>query len=223
MRKIFFSLIICACIAPSFAGLRIHSSLGGTVSSLGYKFPDTLKIEINDQTMRTRFLFSTGIEIDFKEMFGATIGLSVEDRGGKLNGKWINLVEGEFEYQYRYLQVPVHAKLIVPLLIPGSIFLTAGPEFGFNIDRIWMVKFKNAADPIGTVIDDETRGFDFGISGTLGYEIPMGRYFGLSIWGGYYYGFTDIYENKTKPSEDFNLYNRAIKFGVSFISTIKEF
>lgn len=223
MRKIIVLLIVCGFVVSTFAGLRFHSSIGGTVSSLGYMFPDTLKIEINDQAVRTRFLLSTGIEVDFKEMYGFLIDLSVEDRGGKLSGKWVNLVEGEFEYQYRYLQVPVHAKIIVPLLIPGSIFLTAGPEFGFNIDRIWMVKFKNSTDPIGTVIDDETRGLDFGISGTLGYELPIGRYFALSLWGGYYYGFTDIYEEKTDPSKDFNLYNRAIKFGISFISTIKEF
>jgi hypothetical protein len=223
MKQTRLLFIVLAIASSSFAGFRIHSSLGGTITSLGYLFPDTLKIEIDEQSMRTRFLLSTGIEIDFKEMYGLVIGISAEDRGGRMKGKWINLIEGEFEYQYRYIQVPIHAKLIIPLLIPGSIFLTAGPELGFNVDRIWMVKFASDTNFVGTIIDDQTRGFDFGLSGTLGYELPIGRYFGLSFWGGYYFGFTDIYENRAKPEQDYNLYNRAIKFGVSFFSLLKEF
>jgi hypothetical protein len=221
-------MAIALCAASlSFAGLRVSYHIGGTGSSLGYRFSDSSGISVTDQNARSMLLLGTTAEIDFKETFGVSIGMQLEDRGGTLIGNVVlpfpfGKIDGDLEFKYRYLQVPLQAKLIVPLLIPGSIFLSAGPELGFLIDNSYTIRIKNGS-PLLIDIDSLTSKTDFGISGTFGYELPLGRYFALSVWGGYYYGFTDLYENKSKPSADFDLFNRAIRFGVSFTTTVKEF
>jgi hypothetical protein len=219
--------IVLAIVSSSFSGLRLCYNVGGTVASLGYKFSDTLNISVTDQNARKMILFGAAAEIDYKEMFGFTFGMQLEDRGGTLIGNMVvplfGRIDAELDFRYRFLQFPIQAKFIVPLLIPGNVYLSAGPELGFLIDNSYTICDTNGSPVFISNIDSLTSKIDFGISGTLGYELPLGRYFALSFWGSYYYGFTDLYEKKDDPAADFDLNNRAIRFGISFISTLKEF
>jgi hypothetical protein len=218
-RTIFLLLLSCASV--SFGGLRLSFNLGGTSSYLGYLFNDNSGINIKEQDMRSAMLLGAHVEVIFKETFGFLTGFQTEDKGGTLKGNWISWINGDFEFNYRYLQIPLHAKVIVPLLIPGSIYISAGPEMGFNLERSFTIRLQKAS--FVQDFDTLTSSYDFGFSGSLGYEIPIGRYFGLAFWGSYFYGLVDIYENNKTATSDFNLYNRTIKFGVSFTAAIAEF
>lgn len=222
MRKItHYGLLLILAAFPSFAGLRLSFNFGGTSSYLGYLFNDSSGINVKEQDMRSSVLIGAQAEIDFKETFGFLIGVQTENKGGTLRGNLINLVNGEYEFKYRYLQIPVHAKVIIPLLFPGSIYISAGPELGFNLDKSFTIHLPSGDFPQD--IDTLTSAYDFGFSGDVGYEIPFGRYFGLAVWGAYYYGLIDLNEIKKTTRSDFDLYNRTIKFGASFIATIMEF
>ena len=221
MNRIFHcGLMVMVAAGSSFAGLRLSFNLGGTSSYFGHEVPNGVNVE--KQGMRPALMLGGDIGVDFKELFGFSAGLNIEDKGGTIRGNIINIIRGDELFKFHYLQVPVHARVYIPLLIPGSIMLSAGPEFGFNTERSLQVTLANGSSSSEN-IDTLTVTHDIGISGKLGYEIPVGRYFAFSIWGGYYYGFTDILENKTKPENDINLYNRTIKYGASFIVTISEF
>ena len=109
----------------SFAGLRIHSSLGGTVSFLGYENTDSTGLTVTDQSAAGFMLFGMATEIVFNETFSVLIGIYSEDKGGTLRGDWGILPDCHWELRYRYLQVPVHAKVFIPLLIQMLLDLLA--------------------------------------------------------------------------------------------------
>jgi hypothetical protein len=209
--------------SSSFAGFRIHSSLGGTTSFLGYNDTDSIGLVVREQNAAGFLLFGMAAEIDFRETLGLLVGIYSEDKGGTFKGDWLLWNDSYFELRYRYIQVPIHAKLIIPLLIPGSIFLSAGPELGFKVNHSLNVRLQDTTARIPFNIDSVTVSTDFGLSFLVGYEVPLGRYIALSLWAGYYHGFTDIYDNRTNPQSDYDLFNRVVKFGVSFITTVKEF
>ncbi|MBN1128648.1 MAG: outer membrane beta-barrel protein [Chitinispirillaceae bacterium] len=219
--------VVLALASSSFAGFRIHSSIGGMFSTMKYAVGDSTGITVTDQEARGLVLFGAAAEVDFRETIGLTIGMQLEDRGGLLKGNatvpLFGMIDGGLDFRYRHLQFPLQVKFIIPLLIPGSIYLSGGPELGFLIDHSYTLNDTGNFPVLIFNIDSLTAKTDFGISGTAGYELPLGRHFAMSIWGSYYYGFTDLYENTDRPSMDLDLFNRALRFGVSLITTLKEF
>lgn len=173
------------------------------------------------------FMFGLGGDVNFNEYIGAGLGLNYEKRGGIESGTWsvggVNLLSGQYEFDYRYLQVPVFVKGMLPLMIPGSVYVTLGPEFGFVMQsqRTWMPS--NSSTSQTDNIDTLTNSMDFGLSATLGYDLPIAWFGSLRVWGGYYHGFVDIYNDKTMVngnSLDYDIFNRAFKYGLSFYVNI---
>ncbi|MBN2035365.1 MAG: hypothetical protein JW768_01355 [Chitinispirillaceae bacterium] len=213
-------LLVCAFSATSFAGLRVSLDLGGSSSYLAYEFHDTSQIEVDSREWVNSVVWGAHFDVSTKDIFGLSVGILLEDKGSILKGN-ASIFDGEYKFEYRFLQIPVHGKFIIPLLVPGSITLAAGPEFGFVLDRSWVVKLGNLV--IEPDWEDYCSDMDFGISGRLAYEAPIGRYLGFQAWGAYYYGLVDLFKSDDPALEDFDIFNRTITFGASIYILLMEF
>ncbi|HUI90696.1 MAG TPA: outer membrane beta-barrel protein [Chitinivibrionales bacterium] len=198
---------------------RLAFNLGGTESFIDVtKLPQGLAI--NDSKWAGYFNFGMDGELDVNEYFGASLGIAFEKRGGTKVGniQWgaFTVGSGEIEFNYRYFQIPLYLKGMLPLMIPGSVFICAGPELGVKIESEVVYRYYNNNASLIVNADSVTGPVDFGISGLVGYDLPIGWSSGLSLYCGYYYGFIDVYENKSQTSSDYNVYQRALKYGISF-------
>lgn len=217
--------IVCllACTALGEPSFCVGANIGGTASMVQVdKTPQG--ISVDESKWVGYIMFGLAGEVNFNEYVGAGIGLNYEKRGGIVSGNLslgaINLVSGEFEYDYRYLQVPVYLKGMLPLMIPGSIYVTFGPEFGFLMESQVTTRVYNSNTSQTDNIDTLTGSVDFGLSGTVGYDLPIAWFGDLRIWASYCHGLIDIYDNKSQPNLDYDIYNRAFKYGISFFVNI---
>lgn len=216
-------VLLCACAAFCGATFYVGATVGGTASSVQVdKMPQGITV---DQTKWVGYImFGLNGEVNFNEYVGAGIGLDYEKRGGIATGKlsWgaINLFGGEFEYNYRYLQVPVYIKGMLPLMIPGSLYACLGPETGFRMESEITTRVYNSNTSQTGSLDTLTGPVDFGLSGTVGYDVPISWFGSLRLYACYYYGLIDIYDNRNHPSLDYDIYNRAFKYGLSFYVNI---
>lgn len=207
----------------------VGANVGGTESMVEVsKVPQGISTTANNWTGYVMFGLSG--EIKLNEYFGAGLGLNYEARGGSVDGYFpfllVNVTGGEV-FDYRYLQIPVYIKAMIPLMIPGSVFVTLGPELGVCIGSQRTTKFYNynvAGYPKTDNIDSITEPLDFGVSASVGYELPISWFGGLRAYAGYYYGFIDIYDDKTLSANgnslDYDIFNRALKYGLSFYVNI---
>jgi Outer membrane protein beta-barrel domain len=226
MIKHFGFIIVLLCSGGAFCAptFSVAVNIGGTASSVEASHIDSSTFYINVDGSKWIGDVSFGIsgEVAFNEYLGAGLGVSYEKRGGILTGGlWlgnIKLASGEWELDYRYLQIPVYFKAMLPLMIPGSLFCTIGPELGIKLQSEATVRSNNYSNT--TVIDTVSEPLDFGLSGTIGYEVPLGWFCGLRIYGGYYYGLIDVYNKSNPPNSDADIFNRAFKYGLSFYVNI---
>lgn len=217
----FFVVLVSAAAAFSGPSYNIGIYLGGTASSVeASKMPSG--INITDSKWKGYVTFGVAGEMQLNEYFGANLGIAYEKRGGTLVGNGLmTLIPGEIEYDYTYLQIPLHLKGMIPLMIPGSVFITIGPELGIKLESEFTWRFYNApnfdfvdkSDSLATAVD-------FGLSGTVGYDLPISWWGGVRLFGGFYYGFLDAYENKTTGTSDQNIFHRAFKYGLSLYVNI---
>ncbi|HMD67733.1 MAG TPA: porin family protein [Chitinivibrionales bacterium] len=207
----------------------VGANVGGTESGVEVsKMPQGISTTANNWTGYVMFgLFG---EMKLSEYFGAGIGASYEARGGSVDGyipTILGVVTGGETFDYRYLQIPFYMKGTIPLMIPGSVFVTLGPELGVKLESQRTTKFYNVnipGYPKMDNIDSITEPLDFGVSASLGYELPISWFGGLRACVGYYYSFIDIYHDKTLTttgtSLDYDIFNRAFKYGLSFYVNI---
>lgn len=219
-RNVAFLILLCSSLtvfsAPEF---KLVFNVGGTESFVEVpKVPQGLLI--NDSKWAGYFSFGMDAELDLNEYFGASLGIAFEKRGGIKIGniQWgaFTVGSGEIEFNYRYFQIPLYLKAMLPLMIPGSVFICAGPELGVKIESEATYRYYNNNASLIVNTDSLTKPIDFGISGLVGYDLPIGWSSGLSLYCGYYYGFLDVFENKSQPSSDYDVYHRAFKYGISY-------
>lgn len=217
-------VLFSAVAAFSGPPVNVSVNIGGVSSSVEAMNIDSnvFYIKTNGSKWTSYFSFGAAGEVDFNEYFGAGLGVSYEKRGGILTGDLfigsIRIASGEWEFDYRYLQIPLFIKGMLPLMIPGSVFCTFGPELGIVLESETTVRsYQNFAGlPKTEKIDTLTEPIDFGLSVTAGYDLPLGWSIGARVYVGYYYGFIDVYKKETPANSDADIYNRAFKYGLSF-------
>jgi hypothetical protein len=169
-----------------------------------------------------------GLQLRFNDFFRLRSGLFYEHRACEIQGQghYVVLgfpidVNGSYTFTYDYIQLPLHLVGAMPMLFPGSVYLSAGPEIGVPL----VSKMRTTLDSVGTGgvaydstsdIRANTNPYDFGLSGELGYEIPFGKYFSAALYAGYYWGLLDIYKlvSASTGQSDFGIYTRAVRFGL---------
>lgn len=222
LMVMFFAAAVIS--GPSF---NISASVGGVSSyseALGsdsFNIAPGFYIKSNGLKFNNYFSFGIAGEVEFNEYFGLDLGVTYEKHGGTLTGDvfWgsLKIGSGQWEIDYRYLQIPVLLKITLPLMIPGSVFCAVGPELGILLEseQTWRTDQANPNFPRTEKIDTLTEPFDFGLSAAAGYDIPIGWSLGVRLQVGYYYGFIDVNKKGNPVNSDANIYNRAIKYGIS--------
>lgn len=218
-----FVVLVSAAAVFSGPSYNIGIYLGGTASSVeASKMPTG--ISVNDSKWKGYVTFGVNGEAMLNEYFGAGIGVAYEKRGGVLAGSFSwgawTLFTGEFEYDYTYLQIPIYLKAMIPLMIPGGVFITLGPEMGIKLESEFTVRNNTLNVSSVDKSDSLATAVDFGLSGTVGYDLPISWWGGVRLFGGFYYGFLDAYENKTTGTSDQNIFHRAFKYGLSLYVNI---
>jgi len=227
MRKIVLFAILAAGMihtAPAY-DLLLSGKGGASLAYLGYDFPDNLNVTGRD--ISPYFYIGFGADVNFNEYLGLRTGMTYEQKGSNLQGNFlvlVTLVNGDITYSYRYLQFPLHAKVSIPLLIPGNVIITAGPELGVNLEAERETHFAGSSTIFKDDIDSLAESVDFGISGSVGYDFPIGKIFGMILECGYYYGFIDLYKDDDSPADQrIELYNRTVKIGLTLYANVASF
>ena len=100
---------------------------------------------------------------------------------------------GDYSQRLNYFIVPALAKY----KFKNHIYLEAGPQFGL-LHKAW-VEYNSDVDGIDARIKDDNKDmmnrFDVGVTGGLGYQLLKGK--GMTIGVKYYYGFVDVYKDKS--------------------------
>jgi hypothetical protein len=224
MRKIVLFAILAAGMIHtcSAADILLSGKGGATLSYLDYEFPTAINVTGRD--ICSYFYIGFGADANFNEYVGLRTGMTYEQKGATLKGNIISLINGDITYIYRYLQFPLHAKVSIPLLIPGNVIITAGPELGVNLGAERETRLGNNSSTINDDIDTLTESVDFGISGSVGYDFPIGKIFGMILECGYYYGFIDLYKDDDSPADQrIELYNRTVKIGLTLYANVASF
>ncbi|MFP5439822.1 MAG: porin family protein [Bacteroidia bacterium] len=115
-------------------------------------------------------------------------GFETDVDGGIFGGS------GKVEYQLDYINVPVLAKFY----IVKGLSLEAGPQFSFKVNE------EIDANPNANSGDldlNEAKDFEFGVSGGLSFETPLG----IFATARYNQGLTDIIEDRDVKNSVFQL------------------
>lgn len=101
---------------------------------------------------------------------------------------------GKVEYQFDYINVPVLAKFY----IVKGLSIEAGPQFSFKVNE----EIDADANADGGDLDlNEAKDFEFGVSGGLSFETPLG----IFATARYNQGITDIFEDRDAKNSVFQL------------------
>lgn len=101
--------------------------------------------------------------------------------------------KGDYSQRLNYFIVPALAKY----KLQNHIYFEAGPQFGLA-HKAW-VEYNSDVDGKDARIRDYNKDminrFDVGVTGGLGYQLMDGK--GMTIGVKYYYGFVDVYKDKS--------------------------
>lgn len=115
-------------------------------------------------------------------------GFESDIDGGFLGG------DGKVEYQLDYINVPVLAKFY----IVKGLSIEAGPQFSFKVNEEIDT---NANADAGDLDLNQAKDFEFGVSGGLTFELPVGVF----ATARYNQGLTEIVENRDAKNSVFQL------------------
>ena len=219
-------ILFIVALSAGAIDLSWYVDCGGNVSYIYPTLPTN--ITLREKSHETFVAGGAGLQLRLVDYFRVKTGLSYERRSCKFNGQGRFMVlgfipvdlDGSFSFTYDFVQLPIHLVGVMPMLFPGNIYLAAGPEFGIpltstlreTIDSSGTTKYDTTSDIRGL-----TRPFDFGLSGEIGYELPMGKYFSAAAFFGYYWSLLDMYKADTAANPnaiELDIYTRSIRFGV---------
>lgn len=101
--------------------------------------------------------------------------------------------KGDYSQRLNYFIVPALAKY----KLKNHVYFEAGPQFGLA-HKAW-VEYNSDVDQKSARIRDYNKDminkFDVGVTGGLGYQLMDGK--GMTIGVKYYYGFVDVYKDRS--------------------------
>ncbi|MES2487833.1 MAG: porin family protein [Bacteroidota bacterium] len=152
-----------------------------TVSGNDFDSPDS----------RTSFHAGVFAEFPIAEIFSIQVEALYSGQGFKTDADFGN---GKVEYQLDYINVPVLAKFY----ILEGLSIEAGPQFSFKVNEEIDADPNN--DP-GDLDTDFAENFEFGVSGGLTFQTPMG----IFATARYNQGITDIVKDRDVKNSVFQL------------------
>jgi hypothetical protein len=219
---VFFALAVSAGGIPP---ITLYTNTGLGLPNLNDKIaiPTTapqIGLKVTDQSTMATFEVGVGADWSLNEYLRLSTGFLYEHKGALLKGtvyaSGVSSGNGYQRIDFHYLTIPVYAKGIASLLIPGNVFLALGPEIGFNIDAFREDSGRIKRSPItySTLVDTiiysnikkETAPMDLAIGVMLGYELPIGWNTGIVFQGSYSLGLINV-SKKSGTS----LYNRTLR------------
>ncbi|WP_143308444.1 porin family protein [Chitinophaga vietnamensis] len=172
MKKLLLSAAALLVASISFGQAKWGIVAGPNFSSVTYK---NLTLNSGKETSKLITNLRAGVTVDIPladEFFIGT-GLLYEGKGGKFKNSDLKLTTS-------YLQLPINF-MFKPEVGNGRLVLAAGPYIAYGVGG----KFKNTGGNDVNAFDDaagplKQKRFDAGAGINIGYEMPMGLYFGLN-------------------------------------------
>lgn len=145
---------------------------------------------------KTSFHVGAVVEIPVSDVFSVQPELLFSDQGAKFEEN------NDVKFNVGYLSVPIMAKYYVA----EGFSLEAGPQVGFLLSA----KLKDDND--SEDIKDELKGIDFGLGLGAGYRLDNGLNFNLR----YNLGLSNIVDDDSSESDDFELKNSVFQISVGY-------
>ena len=172
MKKVFLSVTALLIATVSFGQVQWGIVAGPQFSSITSK---NVPLNNGKETSKIVTNVRAGITVDipFAEDFYLGTGLVYSGKGGKDKNT-------DVKTNLSYLEVPIHF-MYKPEVGTGRLVLAAGPYVAVGVGG----KIKDTGFGDLDVYDDEAsilrqKRFDCGLGLNIGYELPVGLYFGLN-------------------------------------------
>jgi opacity protein-like surface antigen len=115
-------------------------------------------------------------------------------------------IDGVYQggHRYRYLEIPVLARMEAPPLGPAAFYLVGGPSLGVLLSA-------ESESLVGVISDvtDGTSKLDLGLSAGAGFVVPVTRRLSLGVETRYTHGFVTVEATRT-----FDIEHRALLFSL---------
>ncbi|MEC5147669.1 porin family protein [Chitinophaga sp. 212800010-3] len=199
MKKLLFSLAALLIAGVSFGQTKWGIVAGPQFSSITAKnvLPGSGK---STSSLLTSLRAGITADVPLGDDFYIGTGLLFSGKGGK------NKDNSDVKTTLSYLELPVHF-MFKPEVGTGKLVLSAGPYVAYGLGG----KVKGIAGGDKNVFDDEAgvfkqKRFDSGVGINVGYELPVGLFFGLN---------TDLGLVNTAANTDNSRSFKNTSFGVS--------
>jgi hypothetical protein len=199
MKKLLFSLAALLIAGVSFGQTKWGIVAGPQFSSITSKnvLPGSGK---STSSLLTNLRAGITADVPLGDDFYIGTGLLFSGKGGKDKNN------SDVKTTLSYLELPVHF-MFKPEVGTGKLVLSAGPYVAYGLGG----KVKGIVGGDRNVFDDEAgvykqKRFDSGVGINVGYELPVGLFFGLN---------TDLGLVNTAANTDNSRSYRNTSFGVS--------
>jgi len=170
---------------------------------LGFYFDIKIKEQwyLNTGLLAKSTLGLDDLSMDDLEFLNTTIYLDQND----------NILEGDYSQKMSYFLVPVLAKY----KFKSNIYAEAGLQFGWMY-KSW-IQFDSNIDGNSARINERNKDiinwFDMGVTAGAGYRLLNG--YGWTLGVRYYYGFMDVYKDRSGTKNSSLFLKLNIPFGIS--------
>ena len=159
-----------------------------------------------DIKMKEQWYFNTGVLV--KSNFGLD---KLSDDDLEFLGATTYDAEGEYRQKISYFLVPALAKY----KFDNNMYVELGPQFGLMYDAY--VEFNSEVDGNSARIREKNKDaihrFDMGLAGGVGYRLLKGM--GWTLGVRYYYGFLDVYKERSGTNVNSLFLKLNIPIGLS--------
>lgn len=173
MKKVLLSAAALLIASLSFGQAKWGIVAGPQFSSMTIKNPGLTGTSKETSKILTGIRAGVTVDIPLADEFYIGTGLLYSGKGGKSKSS-------DAKTTLSYLELPIHF-MFKPEVGSGRLVLSAGPYLAYGLGG----KIKDTGFGDFNVYDDEAlllkqKRFDAGVGINVGYEMPMGLYFGLN-------------------------------------------
>ena len=195
MKKITLLVIVVLVSGSIYAQDQIKFGL-----KAGVNFANLVGDDIDGAETRVGLNLGGLVEIPVSEKFSFQPELAYSQYGTTNNDEG-----SDISINLDYLTLPLLAKFYVA----EGFSLEGGPQLGFKL------KGEVEVDNVSVDLEDGIKGFDYGITGGVGYSLPMGIFFQAR----YYYGLSDVFDDfqiEDVEVESGDIKNAAFQLSVGY-------
>ena len=170
MRKMLSALLICASVSV-IGPLAARSEVTGFGVKAGVAMSNIFGRDVYDQKFRAGFSYGVFMTYGFGRAFAVQPELLFVMKGSKyINGTGADAYRETMSLEY--VELPILAKLYLPLSRAFKVHVFAGPAPALNIRARVNAKFAGESQEETL---NNVKGVDISLVGGAGIEIPVGR------------------------------------------------